>query len=46
MSPEEIASSAFATKPDPGVVNATYYTVVLFKALDDQNFTQLRTLFK
>jgi prepilin-type N-terminal cleavage/methylation domain-containing protein len=40
------AAFKHATKPDSGVVNASYYTVVLFKALDDKNFTDLRKLFQ
>jgi prepilin-type N-terminal cleavage/methylation domain-containing protein len=40
------AAYKYGTKPDSGVVNASFYTVVLFKALDDQNFTDLRKYFK
>ena len=34
-----------ATKPDSGVVNASYYTVIMFDALDSQNFIELRNTF-
>ena len=40
------AAYRHATKPDPGVVNASYYTVIMFKALDEKNFTELRNTFK
>jgi prepilin-type N-terminal cleavage/methylation domain-containing protein len=40
------AAQTHANKPDPGVSQASYYTVVMFKALDDKNFIELRNLFK
>jgi prepilin-type N-terminal cleavage/methylation domain-containing protein len=40
------AAQRHGLKPDPGVTNASYYTVVLFKALDDHNFIALRNAFK
>ncbi|WP_428940314.1 type II secretion system protein [Fontivita pretiosa] len=40
------AAFRHATKPDSGVVNATHYAVVLFKALDNKDFTELRKTFK
>jgi prepilin-type N-terminal cleavage/methylation domain-containing protein len=40
------AAQTYSLKPDPGVSQASYYTVVMFSALDNQNFTELRTLFK
>jgi hypothetical protein len=40
------AAYRHAKKPDSGVVNASHYTVIMFKALDDKNFTELRKTFK
>ena len=40
------AAQRQALKPDPGVTNVSHYTVIMFKALDDQNFTELRATFQ
>jgi prepilin-type N-terminal cleavage/methylation domain-containing protein len=40
------AAYRYGTKPDSGVVNASYYAVIMFKALDGQDFTELRNTFK
>ena len=32
-------------KVDPGVTNASYYTVVMFSAMDNKDFTELRKIF-
>jgi prepilin-type N-terminal cleavage/methylation domain-containing protein len=39
------AARAWATKVDPGVTNASYYTVVMFSAMDTKDFTELRKTF-
>ena len=39
------AAQRWATKPDSGVSNASYYTVVMFTALDNRDFTELRKTF-
>jgi prepilin-type N-terminal cleavage/methylation domain-containing protein len=40
------AAYKFAKTPDSGVVNASFYTVIMFAALDNQDFTELRKTFK
>ena len=40
------AAQTWSRKPDTGVSQASYYTVVMFSALDNKNFDELRSIFK
>jgi len=40
------AAQTWSLKPDSGVSQASYYAVVMFSALDEKNFDELRSIFK